>query len=101
MPFNGETLWSRFLFVQSASRQFVNPVAAMTMEMMVMAFPCPFIQRAEQGVTDLGNVPFFHQQFKRPIDGGQVERIHHDSATGKDLLDPQRPVLFVDDLLNG
>ena len=37
MPFNGETLWSRFLFVQSASRQFVNPVAAMTMEMMVMA----------------------------------------------------------------
>ncbi len=73
MPFNGETLWNRFLFVQSASRQFVNPVAAMTMEMMVMAFPCPFIQRAEQGVTDRLDCALIHKQLEGTIDRGLIE----------------------------
>ena len=43
MPFNNKTWWCRFLLVQSASRQLINPVASVTMEMMVMTFPCPFI----------------------------------------------------------
>ena len=73
LALNDKTLRGRFLFVQGAARQFVNPVASVTMEMMVMPFACTFIQRTEQGMADLGDVPFLHQQFKRPIDGGQVE----------------------------
>lgn len=71
------------------------------MKMVVMPLLGPLINRTGFRVVDGPQPSPLHQQFQVPIHRGLVEGSHLFSTGFENLLDPQRPVLFHENLLNG
>jgi hypothetical protein len=95
-PFGGSSL-----LVEGAAGKFENPVAVVTVKMMVMALAGALVQGPQGRVVDLLEPALVDQQFEVAVDRGLIERFDHGAAMLEDFLNPQGPFLNLEDLLDG
>ncbi len=100
MAFREKTLWRCLLFVQRTARELENPVAHTAMKVMMVPFPCPFIEDPERRMVESQEPALFQEELYVSIDGGLVQGRDSFTPCPEDLLDSQRPVQLPEYLLN-
>jgi len=98
MLLDDKTLGGRGLLVEGAAGEFKNPVAVMTMEMMMVPLAGPLVQGAHDRMTDRFEPALLDQQLEVAVDRGLIERFHPGPALLEDFLDPQGPIRNAEDL---
>lgn len=101
MVFHNESFRGGLLFLQGASRQFINPIARMAMKVVVVGLVGEFIKGPEGRMADLPEPAAFHEQFQVSVDRCLVEGFHHSAAVGQNIFNAQGSVLLLEDLFDG
>ena len=98
--FRNKSRWCGVLFVESTTGYFEKPVALPALEVMVVLFSCPFIERTAPRSVDFLQPTLFNQDFQVAIDRCLIQRLDCPAAGFEDFIDVQRPVYISENLLN-
>lgn len=97
MLFDDKPLGGSRLLVEGATGEFKNPIAVMTMKMMMMPLPGPLVQGAHGRMTDRFEPALLDQELEVAVDRGLIERFHPGPTLLEDFLDPQGSIRNAED----
>jgi hypothetical protein len=97
MLFYDKPLGGGGLLVEGATGEFKNPIAVMTMEMVMVPLAGPLVQSTHGRMTERFEPALFHQQLEVAVDRGLIERFNPGPTLPENFLDPQGPIRNAED----
>lgn len=100
MLFDDEPGGDCCLLVEGAAWQLKDTIAVTAVKMVMVSFPCPFVQGPQGRMIDRLEPPLIDQEFEVAVDRGLIERFHQSAPLVEDLLNAQGTILNKENLFD-